>query len=674
MPSLAELLGFARPFEPWKSYPTPSETPTLSPFDTWRPQSFIDPSSLFAPASTSQPPIAKSDIPSGGILGDHPIVRGETNSSTWGGILQNLFPDTAREATPAATVNLFSPAPLAFPPADLPTKSNTPITRPVTALSPKPWTTTSPWAVRNPTQESTAGSLPETASPFGFPPDQRLAGIPQWAFSGHSTGSNVGSNVLSTWPFAQNAPTSNSDLPDVWPAARDAFHDLSNTVAPALADDAQGSANLALRSSEGFRPSQPFSPSQMVDQAQNAATAKTDGAGDIGGDPMPAGKAIDPAYALSHAHAQATIASDLELHTAARMAENAGDKDFRDRLATIMADLKHDPEAALDAIRSEIFTRGVRSGAFPSGANVYADLAMRNAADRLDTLQPCLGVFLARAEGIQQVNNLRQDEKQVLYSIAHQPIPFDQKMRLMAQAGLFDVPLAASLFGIAGLSYRGGLLGPADRPGASPGFYEPRVTPVEPKSDQVGVKPVVRARPFTDPTIEQGEPLAGRPDLEEFRVRIGVPYRHTVGIGRTNVPGLENTRFEGASPWVRDEAGLPRATPGPIASPSSIARDRGHAEEDIANQFVRAVEQRGLQPSDLDGHKLVIHISNPNGVCSTCRWGLNSDAPAGVLKQLSQRYPGLAIHIRAETQPGIKPASPIGFTIKNGRYIDRSDQ
>jgi hypothetical protein len=133
-------------------------------------------------------------------------------------------------------------------------------------------------------------------------------------------------------------------------------------------------------------------------------------------------------------------------------------------------------------------------------------------------------------------------------------------------------------------------------------------------------------------------------------------------------------KFEGASPQVRYEAGLPRASPGPIVAPPRFAQYRGHAEEDIANQFVRAVEERGLKPSDLDGHKLVIHISNPNGVCSVCRWGLDSDGPPGVLKQLSERYPGLNIRVTAEAKSGIAPRGPTNFTIQNGRYIGGSDQ
>jgi hypothetical protein len=163
-------------------------------------------------------------------------------------------------------------------------------------------------------------------------------------------------------------------------------------------------------------------------------------------------------------------------------------------------------------------------------------------------------------------------------------------------------------------------------------------------------------------------------EIEKFRARRGVPTRHTIAVARTSLPGLEDVTFEGASPRVRDEAGLPRATPGPIASPSRWVFHQRHAEEDIANQFVRAVEDRGLKPSDLEGHTLVIDISNPAGVCPTCRQGLGTEEQPGVLKQLSQRYPGLTIQVSVQTQPGIRARGPTNFAIKNGRYVSGSSQ
>lgn len=107
----------------------------------------------------------------------------------------------------------------------------------------------------------------------------------------------------------------------------------------------------------------------------------------------------------------------------------------------------------------------------------------------------------------------------------------------------------------------------------------------------------------------------------------------------------------------------PAAT-GPIQSPSSIALLRNHAEQDVANQFVAAVNQASLSAADLDGKTLAIHISNLTGVCSMCKAGLgNPAAAAGVLKQLSLRYPGLTIRVTVEGG-GVPP-----LVVRNGVKI-----
>lgn len=178
------------------------------------------------------------------------------------------------------------------------------------------------------------------------------------------------------------------------------------------------------------------------------------------------------------------------------------------------------------------------------------------------------------------------------------------------------------------------------------------------------------ARAETGP-VRLHSPEVGRSDLDGFRTRIGVPSTETIGVARTDIPALSRTVFEGASPAVRDAAGLARATPGPVASPSAFAAARAHAEEDIANQFVRAFDQAGLTQADVAGRTLRMHISNPTGVCNTCRQGLASDKPAGVIKQLSERYPDLDIRVTVETQPGARLVGPSDFTVRNGQYVAR---
>ena len=190
----------------------------------------------------------------------------------------------------------------------------------------------------------------------------------------------------------------------------------------------------------------------------------------------------------------------------------------------------------------------------------------------------------------------------------------------------------------------------------------------EAEIDQAPAAANLRGQQSASPKPELAEPSVGRADLEAFRDRIGVPETHTVAVARTNVPGLENEKFEGASPSVWDEAKLPRATPGAIRSPSASPRYQDHAEQDVANQFIRKVEALGLTPSDLDGHTLAIHISHPKGVCPVCLWGLHAANPlqaSGVLKQLSDIYRGLFIRVTVETEPAIIPRSPVDFTVHN---------
>lgn len=117
-------------------------------------------------------------------------------------------------------------------------------------------------------------------------------------------------------------------------------------------------------------------------------------------------------------------------------------------------------------------------------------------------------------------------------------------------------------------------------------------------------------------------------DIADFRARHNVPTTDRIAVGRTNVPGLENVTLEGAPRGVRHEAVLPPTTPGDIKSPAKHARDQGHAEEDLFNQFIQKVQERGLRSSDLEG-KLVIYVSNPKGVCTVCRLGVGQPGYSG---------------------------------------------
>jgi len=63
----------------------------------------------------------------------------------------------------------------------------------------------------------------------------------------------------------------------------------------------------------------------------------------------------------------------------------------------------------------------------------------------------------------------------------------------------------------------------------------------------------------------------------------------SIAVGKTDVKGLEDLTFEGGSPKVRKEAGLPDldvANPDrPIKSSGKIASATRHAEEGVANSI-----------------------------------------------------------------------------------------
>ena len=157
--------------------------------------------------------------------------------------------------------------------------------------------------------------------------------------------------------------------------------------------------------------------------------------------------------------------------------------------------------------------------------------------------------------------------------------------------------------------------------------------------------------------------LADADDLAEIRARYGLSDANTVGAARTDIPGLEGVTFEGISPTLRNDAELPSldelyGVDRPIQSPRTNDLFTRHAEEDIFNGLVREIDKSGLTASQLNGRTVSIHISNQTGVCTACYQGLtNPNVPAGVVKQFSERYPGVTIRITSEggvARPGVQ--------------------
>ena len=166
----------------------------------------------------------------------------------------------------------------------------------------------------------------------------------------------------------------------------------------------------------------------------------------------------------------------------------------------------------------------------------------------------------------------------------------------------------------------------------------------------------------------------GKTDLDALRQKLGVPETDTIAVGKTDVKGMEGVTFEGQSPKVRSEAGLPDLdeiwAERNIKSPGNNPLFTRHAEEALANDFDRAVIKAGINPQDVSG-VLKIHQSNPTGVCRKCIQGLaNDNVSPGVLKQLSLKYPNLRIEVTSEILPDVKVTGKSNFVIQNGQYVE----
>jgi len=168
--------------------------------------------------------------------------------------------------------------------------------------------------------------------------------------------------------------------------------------------------------------------------------------------------------------------------------------------------------------------------------------------------------------------------------------------------------------------------------------------------------------------------LANADDLADVRTRYGLSGRDTVAVARTDIPSFQGQTFEGLSPALRREGGLQSlddlyGTSRPIKSPNPNPIASRHAEEDIFNSIAQQIDNSGLTATQLNGRTVNIRISNAGGVCNVCYQGLgNSTATPGVIRQFSERYPGLNVRITAEggtVRPGVG-----SITVRGGQIVD----
>ncbi|CAM4416471.1 hypothetical protein [Bacillus manliponensis] len=175
-----------------------------------------------------------------------------------------------------------------------------------------------------------------------------------------------------------------------------------------------------------------------------------------------------------------------------------------------------------------------------------------------------------------------------------------------------------------------------------------------------------------------GKLQLGKEDLDLLRKKWNVPETHTIAVGKTDVKGLGNLSFEGGSPKVRKEGGLPSLDEQypnrEIRAPYNRAvrghsQFMDHAEEGVIAEFEAAVKKAKLEAEDVKG-TLYIHQSNPNGVCNKCTKGLFNSVPdneRGIFKQLTDMYPNLKIKVSTEIDSDLPyPRDTLSFEVING--------
>ncbi len=188
------------------------------------------------------------------------------------------------------------------------------------------------------------------------------------------------------------------------------------------------------------------------------------------------------------------------------------------------------------------------------------------------------------------------------------------------------------------------------------------------KDSKTGGRPYLEEKPSNPQKTSE---LKGK--LPEAREKTGIERKElrrelkkkqleggTIGVGDTDIPGLDGKLFEGKSPRAGGKAD-PTFKP-----PSDDVRAKGHAEQNLTGKvdaaIQKAVKAKKMTLGQLEGKTVRFHIEQE--VCSVCRQGLNpgSTKGAGVLKQFSKKYPSLTIEVTASGTSEV-------IRIKNGQII-----
>jgi hypothetical protein len=116
----------------------------------------------------------------------------------------------------------------------------------------------------------------------------------------------------------------------------------------------------------------------------------------------------------------------------------------------------------------------------------------------------------------------------------------------------------------------------------------------------------------------------------------------TVGTARTDVEGLENEKFVGASPKAGGAVN-PKSEFKPATDPEKLPHTHGHAEQQIADKLAPRLKE--VPPEKLSGKTVWMLIEQEP--CSTCASGIyDPNTAAGVLRKLSSMFPQLTFEIK----------------------------
>ena len=132
----------------------------------------------------------------------------------------------------------------------------------------------------------------------------------------------------------------------------------------------------------------------------------------------------------------------------------------------------------------------------------------------------------------------------------------------------------------------------------------------------------------------------------EKRNNTGLVTGGTIAVAETDLPlELDETKeliagSARAGKWFDTADGAYDLFPPPSFYGSAA---KNHAEQGLVGKISQAIEQAGLENEALEGHTVSMHVEQI--VCGTCKAGLARAVSPGVLKQFSQKYPGLIVEI-----------------------------